>query len=469
MTILSNFWNGFTGFWQHVLSDMLSVSDFIWSFPILVLTVVVAVTLTIGTGFFQFRYFGHAMKNTFGKMFKTKGSEKGISSLAAVCSALASTLGVGNIAGVAVAIALGGPGAVFWMWLVALFGLIVKYAEVCLAVKYREVDPETGMYKGGIMYYAKKGLGKKFAWMGGLWCFVIFAVQILAPAVQINSLTGSLTAYFDINPVIIGVVCAVIMGFVLIGGLKRISKCAEIVVPFMALAYCVVAIFVIITHITAVPAAFGAIFAGAFSGTAATGGFLGAGVSSAIRWGLARGVYSNEAGNGTAALVHATANVDHPAKQGIWGITEVFVDTIIVCTMTALVIMVTGVWTSGQSGAALTTMGFAAGMGSETAAGIFVSLIIFFFAFTTAVVSVYYGENCLGYFTKNKTAIMCYRILACIMAIVGAVGGLSTIWGLADLGLGIANITNLCVLFGLRKDVFKITAEYKDMIKKGEV
>lgn len=468
MEVITNFCNGFVAFFQHVLADLLAISDFIWGIPILLLTIVTAVVLTVGTGFFQFRYFGHAMKNTFGTMFKSKASDNAISSLGAVCSALASTLGVGNIAGVAVAISLGGPGAVFWMWVVALFGLIVKYAEVVLAVKYREIDPETGMYQGGIMFYVKKGLGQKFVWIGGLWCFFIFAVQILAPAVQINSLAGALTKYFSIDPVIIGIVCAVIMGFVLLGGLRRISKCAEIVVPFMALAYCLVAVFVIITNITAIPAAFGLIFKSAFQGTAATGGFLGAGVAQAVRWGLARGVYSNEAGNGTAALVHATANVDHPAKQGIWGIAEVFVDTIVVCTMTALVIMVTGVWTSGEGGAALTTMGFAAGMGSETVAGLFVTVVIFFFAFTTAVVCVYYGETCLRFFTKNKAVSTAYRLIACVMAIVGSVGGLATIWGLADLGLGLANITNLCVILALRKDIFKITSEYKEMIKKSK-
>ncbi len=453
-------------FFQTILNVLLAISDFIWSYPLIILTVVVAVTLTIGTGFFQFRYFGAAMKNTFGKMFSSKSSDKGISSVAAVCSALANTLGVGNIAGVAVAISLGGPGAVFWMWVVALLGMIVKYGEIALAIKYREVDPETGMYKGGIMYYAKKGLGKGFAWAGALWCLIIAMVEILAPAVQINSLSGALTTYFDINPLIIGIICAIAIALVLLGGLKRISNFATLVVPFMAISYVIVALFVIFTNAGSIPTAFGLIFSKAFTGTAATGGFTGAALAASIRWGVARGVYSNEAGNGTAPIVHSAADVDHPAKQAIWGIVEVFVDTIIVCTMTALVILVTGVWTSGEGGAALTTMGFAAGIGSEKIAGVFVSLVIFFFAFTTATVSVFYGQSCLGYFTKNKVVKAGYALLASCMAIVGAVGGLSTIWGLADLGLGLATLVNLCVVFALRKDIYAITAEYKEMLKK---
>lgn len=453
-------------FSTQVLNVLLQISNFIWQYPLILLTLAVAITLSVGTHFFQFRYFGSVMKNTFGSIFKKRKSKDGISPFAAACSALASTLGVGNIAGVAVAISLGGPGAVFWMWVVALLGMIVKYGEVALALKYREKDPETGIYKGGIMYYAKKGLGKKWAWLGGLWCLFIFLVEALAPATQTNSLTDAMTTYFEIPRVAIGIVSAIMIAIVLIGGIKRISHFAELVVPFMAVAYVIVALYVIFTNIGGVPEAFSLIFGKAFTGTSAVGGFTGAAFSQSVRWGVARGIYSNEAGNGTAPLAHAAADVDHPAKQAIWGIAEVFVDTIIVCTMTALVILVTGVWTTGLGGAQLTTAGFAAGMKSETAAGIFVSIVIMFFAFTTATVATYYGQLALSYFTKNKVIQIIYLAIASSMAIFGSVGAFSTIWGLADLGLGMATLINLIVIFALRKDIFQITKEYKEILQK---
>lgn len=388
---------------MFIIDAMMAISNFLWGYPILFMTFGLAIYFTFRLKGFQFTQLNHIFKNTLGKIFVKSEAKGDISPFQATCTALASTLGVGNIAGVAVAIAIGGPGAIFWMWFVALLGLIMKYSEITLAQRYREQDPETGQFQGGFMWYVKNGLGSNWKFMGILWAFILGCGMVFAPAVQINSVAVAMTTYFPVSPLIVGIVCAIFMALVLFGGIKRIGKFAEAVVPFMAVAYTIVSLFIIAKYFTGIPAAFGLIFSTAFTGTSATGGFVGSTVLLAIRWGLARGVYSNEAGTGVAALAHASASVDHPVKQGIWGIMEVFIDTIIVCTMTALVIILTGVWNSGLSSSALTTSAFAVGFGSETAAGIFISVIILFFAFTTALVNIYYGEVCFKYLFGKKS------------------------------------------------------------------
>jgi len=444
---------------MFIINFLMSISDFLWGYPILFMTFGLALYFTLRLKGFQFVNFGHILKNTLGKILEKSTEEGGISPFQACCTALASTLGVGNIAGVSVAIAMGGPGAVFWMWLVALMGLIVKYSEIVLAVKYREKNPETGIWQGGFMWYVKNGLGSNWKFMSVIWAAILACGMVFAPAVQINSVATALTTYFPIPSVYVGIFSAILLALVLFGGIKWISKFAEAVVPFMALAYTVVSIFVIGRYFTGIPAAFALIFKSAFTGTAATGGFVGSTIALAIRWGLARGVYSNEAGTGVAALAHSSATVDHPAKQGLWGVMEVFIDTIIVCSMTALVVILTGVWDNGLSGAALTTSAFAAGFGNETAAGIFVSIIILFFAFTTALVNIYYGEICINYLF-GKILIFPYRVLGCAFAIIGSLGAMTFLWGLFDFFYGVCVVLNLIILFALRKEIFAITKDY---------
>lgn len=446
---------------------LMAISNYIWGWPLLILTFVVAAILTVKYKAFQFVWFGHALKNTFGKIFD-KGDGKGdISPFQACCTALASTLGVGNIAGVSVAIATGGPGAVFWMWFVALLGFIVKFSEITLGMAYREKDPETGMYKGGFYWYVKKALGGSWVTLGIIWSFILCCAMVFAPAVQINSLVGAINTSFNVNPLIIGVLSAVLMAVVLLGGIKAISKFAELVVPFMALIYTIASLFVIATHISAVPGVFATIFASAFSGHAAAGGFAGSTVLLAIRWGLARGVYSNEAGTGMAPLAHSSATVNHPVKQGLWGIVEVFVDTIVVCTMTALVVLSTGAWTNGLSGAALTASAFGIAFGNEAVGTAFVSIVIAFFAFTTALVNVYYGEVCIT-IMGGKKLIMPYRILGCAFAIIGAVGALSVLWNLFDFFFGVCAVCNLVVCIVMRKQIGALINDYIARVKSGK-
>lgn len=451
---------------MFIINILMAISNWIWGWPLLILTFAVAITLSIKFKFFQFTFFGHAMKNTFGKIFEKTEGAGDISPFQACCTALASTLGVGNIAGVSVAIATGGPGAIFWMWFVALLGFIVKFSEITLGLAYREKDPETGLWHGGFYWYVKRGLGKSWKWLGILWAIILGCAMVFAPAVQINSLTAAIRTSFDLNPWIVGIASAVLMAIVLLGGIKGISKFAELVVPFMALAYTVVSLYVLVRFAGNIPGVFGMIFEDAFTPVAATGGFAGSSVLLAIRWGLARGVYSNEAGTGMAPLAHSSAAVNHPVKQGLWGIVEVFVDTIVVCTMTALVVLSTGAWDSGETGAALTSKAFGIAFNSPVAGTVFISIIIAFFAFTTALVNVYYGEICVDILGGKKFT-MPYRILGCIFAIVGALGALSTLWNLFDFFFGVCAVCNLVVCFAMRKQIGALISDYLARLKSG--
>lgn len=444
---------------------VMAFTGWIWGWPMLIVTGVVALLLSIKFGFFQFTKFGHCMKNTFGKIFDKTADNGNISPFQACCTALASTLGVGNIAGVSVAIATGGVGSVFWMWVVAFFGLIVKFSEITLSLTYRIKKKETNQYMGGFYWYVRRGLGKKWTWLAVLWAVMLICAMGLAPAVQSNALASSITGTWDVNPYYVGIIVAVLMALVLLGGLKSISRFAELVVPIMALVYTVVSIVVLVRFAPNVIPAFGLIIHDAFTGTAVTGGFAGSTVMLAIRWGLARGVYSNEAGTGTAPLAHSSASVDHPVKQGMWGIVEVFVDTFVVCTMTALVVVCTGAWQTGRTNASLTAAAFGIAFGSAKLGGIFVTVIISFFAFTTAVVNVYYGEVGLEALNLSSLKIP-YRILGCGMAIVGAVGALSTIWNLFDFFFGVCAFMNLFVLFAMRNKISAVLKDYLARLKE---
>lgn len=333
------------------------VNNFVWGPVMLILLVGTGIYLTIGTKFFTFHKLGYVLKNTLLKAFdKSELGEGEVTPFQAMSTALAATVGTGNIAGVAVAIAIGGPGAIFWMWISALFGMATKFAEVVLSIEFRE-KTEDGRYVGGPMYYIKNGLNAK--WLS--YVFAIFAALAafgIGNMVQSNSVAESLEAMFGINKWITGIVLAVLVSIAIFGGLKRIASITEMLVPFMAVFYVIGGLIIVILNISNVPAAFKLIFESAFSGTAAAGGFIGSSMVMAAKMGVARGIFSNEAGLGSAPIAHAAATTDHPVRQGFWGVFEVFMATIVICTITALTIILTGVWNTGQTGAVLTTMAF---------------------------------------------------------------------------------------------------------------
>lgn len=443
---------------------IMKFTDWIWGWPMIGVIAIVSVLISIDLNFFQFKRFDFIMRNTFGKMFSKETSGEGtVTPFQAVSSALAATLGTGNIAGTAVAISLGGPGAIFWMWVVASLALIAKYAEVTLGVLYREKDEDTGEFRGGFMWMLTNGVGKKWHWVALVWAGLMTVEMALGPAVQSNAIASSINLSFGINEVLTGIICAILVGIVLIGGIRRIGKVAETIVPLMAIIYVGSAIFILITHASAIPVAFGMIFKSAFSGMAPVGGFAGATITMAIRHGLARGVCSNEAGMGTAPFAHSAAITDHPARQGLWGIFEVFIDTFIVCTATGLIILLTGVFETGKVGPSLTAQAFSVALPGNSG-HLIVSISLAFFAFTTMLVNAYYGEICSAYAFGEKS-VLPYRIFVCIAIIIGSFGGLEQVWGLMDTFMAFTVIINLIVIFSLRKDVVRVTKDFLNKVK----
>ncbi len=431
------------------------INGIVWGPPMLVLIVGAGLFLSSKTGFFSLRKLGYILKNTLLKMFAKESKGEGeVTAFQAVATALAATVGTGNIAGVATAIAAGGPGAVFWMWFAAVLGMTTKYAEVVLAVNFREKTSD-GRFVGGPMYYINNGLGWK-------WLAVIFAVFGMLAAfgignmVQSNSVAAALESSFKITPWMTGVVLAVITALVIIGGIKRIGAFTEKLVPFMAAIYILGGLVIIIMNAAKIPAAFALIFSSAFTGKAAVGGFAGATIAKAMRYGIARGVFTNEAGLGSAPIAHAAATTDHPVRQGLWGVFEVFADTLVICSITALAIVTSGVWESGLTGAALTTEAFNA---SLPGGGYIVSIGIVLFAFSTIVGWEYYGERCAEYLFGPK-ANMVYRILWIPFVVIGAIGGLEFVWDLADTLNGLMAIPNLIGVLALSGTVFKLTKEF---------
>ncbi|MDW7670808.1 MAG: sodium:alanine symporter family protein [Bacillota bacterium] len=425
----------------------------------LVLIVGTGVYLSIRTNFLQVGKFGFAMKQTLFKIFdKTEISEDGdITPFQALSTALAATIGTGNIAGVATAIAIGGPGAVFWMWVSAFFGMMTKFSEVVLAIQYREKNKD-GNWVGGPMYYITDGLGQNWKWLAYVFAaFGALAAFGIGNMVQANSVAAALEATFNIPVLVSGIVLAIAAGAVILGGLKRIAAVTEKIVPFMAVFYMIGAIVIVILNIVHIPEALGLIFRHAFTAKAGVGGFAGATVMMAMRFGVARGVFSNEAGLGSAPIAHAAARTDHPVRQGLWGVFEVFADTIVICTLTALTIITSGVWNSGVTGAALTTAAFNEGLPGP--GGIIVAIGILFFAFSTLLSWAYYGEKCAEYILGsgfNKI----YRIIWLPLIVLGAVGSLTMIWDIADTLNGLMAIPNLVALLGLSGVVVKLTKEF---------
>lgn len=441
---------------MSALNDLLNTaSGFIWGPFMLVLLLGTGVYLTIGLRAMPWRHLG----NGFQLLWRgRKSTEEGdITPFQALMTALAATIGTGNIAGVATAIYYGGPGAVFWMWLIALIGMATKYSEAVLAVHYREID-ENGKHVGGPMYYIKNGLNARWHWLGTAFAvFGMIAAFGIGNMVQSNSVADALESSFSIPTWLTGTLIAIITAAVILGGINRIATVAAKLVPFMAIAYVTGAMVIILMNIADVPGALGIIVSDAFTGTAATGGFLGATIWAAIRFGVARGIFSNEAGLGSAPIAHAAARTTDPVRQGMIGMLGTFIDTIIICTMTALVIILTGAWTSGENGAALSTAAFDSalpGVGSYI-----VTLGLVIFAFTTVLGWSYYGERCAEFLFGVKV-ILPYRILWLVAIILGALGKLEIIWLLADVLNGMMAIPNLLALVGLSPVVFQLTRNY---------
>jgi len=414
---------------------------------------------TIRSRFVQFRHFGHmfaVLKESL------RGQAGQLSSFQALMLSLAGRVGAGNIAGVGIAVTLGGPGAVFWMWVTALFGMATKYSEAVLAVHYREVD-ERGDHIGGPMYYIRNGMGKKWGWLAFLFAFFgMLASFGIGNTIQSNSVALAVERHFSIPNWVAGLTMAVLAGIVILGGVRRIGKVAEKLVPVMAVLYILGSMVVIGSYIEGIPAAFMTIFTSAFTGTAATGGFAGAAVWMAIRYGVARGVFSNEAGLGSAAMAHAAAKTDSPVKQGTIAMLGTFIDTMLICTMTALVIILTGVWTSGESSSLLSTLAYNTGLPGFGSYVVTLGLIVF--AFTTILGWSYYGERCAEYIFGVK-AIFPFRILWIIAIPLGALAAndatsVKLLWILAEILNGLMAIPNLIALVVLSPVVYRLTKDY---------
>ena len=432
-----------------------SSSDLIWGPVMLVFLLGVGVYLTLGLKAMPWRKTVPAFVILWrGRESKQRGD---ITPFQALMTALSATIGTGNIAGVATAIFLGGPGAVFWMWLTALFGMATKYAEAVLAVRYRETDAR-GKQVGGPMYYIKNGLGKNWRWLG--WLFALFGMLAsfgIGNMVQANSVADAVNEMFEIPDWVTGSVIMAITAIVILGGINRIAEVAEKLVPIMAVAYISGALIVIFANLEQVPTALLLIIDSAFTGTAATGGFAGAAVWAAVRYGVARGIFSNEAGLGSAPIAHAAAKTDNPIQQGLIAMLGTFIDTLVVCTMTALVIVMTGVWNSGENGAALSALAFNTGLPGW--GGYIVTCGLVVFAFTTILGWSYYGERCAEFIFGTKV-ILPFRLLWLMAIPLGAMGKLTIIWLFADVMNGLMAIPNLIALVLLSPVLFKLTRDF---------
>lgn len=438
------------------METITKIANWIWGPPMLILLVGGGIFLTIKLGFFQFRYLGFIFSQTLGKMFEknTKG-EGSITPFQALSSALASTIGGANIVGVPAAIAMGGPGAIFWMWVTAIVGQATKFTEATLGVAYREKNEE-GEYVGGPYYYLKNGIKSNIGKVLGTMCAFFFMVEILASLpVQAQSITQTLST-IHIPPVVSALAVIAVVGIVVFGGVQRVGEVTEKLVPFMAVVYLVLSLVIIFANASRIPEAFSLIFKGAFTAQAAVGGFAGAGIAQAIRWGSARGMYSNEAGMGSTSISHAAASTDHPARQGLWGVFEVFMDTIVICTMTGLVVITTGIWkeVSAQDAASAVARAFQSQFGQAFGGGI-LSVCILLFVLSTIIVMVFYcrkqAENLFGLSVGKVITFVC---LGCIL--YGAFGKLDNMFAILDITLAaviLPNMIGLVMLSGKVKDL----------------
>jgi len=428
---------------EQLNSFFAAASGFVWGVPLLVLLVGTGIFLTIRLRGIQVTMLGHALRETFAR---PKVNERGdVSHFKALMIALAATIGTGNIIGVATAISVGGPGALFWMWVTAAVGMATKYAEGVLAVKYRVVD-DNGEMAGGPMYYLERGLGQK--WLGTLFAvFGSIAAFGIGNMVQANAIAGNLQEALGIEQLITGVVLAICTAAVVLGGVKKIGNVSAVMVPVMAVIYVSGCLVILARFAGDVPAAFALVFRDAFTGTAATGGFLGATVMLAIQKGVSRGVFSNESGLGSAPIAAAAAKTNEPCEQALVSMTGTFIDTIIVCTMTGLVLIVTGAWHSGAEVTTLTRSAFDIGLPGNSG-GFIVSFGIIFFAYSTILGWAYYGEKCMEYLLGVR-ALLPYRLVYSSCVAVGATIKLDLVWNFADVMNGLMAIPNLIGLLGL--------------------
>ena len=446
------------------------VNNFIWGVPAMICIIGVGLLLSVRTKFLQIRKFPYAMKQTIGKIFDKKDASDGaMTPFQAVCTALAGTVGTGNIAGVAGAIAIGGPGAVFWMWISALLGMCTKFSEVTLAVHFREKNA-VGDWVGGPMYYIKNGLKKHWHWLAFLFAlFGVLTVFGTGNATQVNTITTAIDSAllsFNIIPesstkvvnLVMGIIVAILVAMILLGGVKRIGRVTERLIPFMALLYIVLAFGVIILNIDRVPGVFHSIIDGAFHPASVTGGIVGSFFLS-MKKGVARGIFSNEAGLGTGSIAHACADTGEPVKQGMFGIFEVFTDTILICTLTAMVILCSGipVGYGADAGAELTISGFTATYGNWVS--IFTAIALCCFAFSTIIGWVLYGSRCMEYLSSEKW-VKPFMVVYALVAIVGATMDLGMLWSIAETFNGLMAIPNLIALFLLSGTVVKLVKDY---------
>lgn len=457
------------------------IDSFVWGIPLIALILLSGLFLTIRLKGIQFRKLPHAFKKMFAN--EKSGQHGEVSSFAALCTALSATIGTGNIVGVATAVVAGGPGALFWMWLAALVGMATKYSECLLSVKYRQVT-EDGHIIGGPFYYIEKGMGSKFKWLAKI--FAVFGVFVglmgIGTFTQVNGIAGAVNNFFDAGNswtvsifgrdyswtvVIAAIVVTFFVALVIIGGIKRISSVAQVIVPFMAITYVILAVLIIGFNITKVPGAFATIVKSAFGVRAAAGGALGA-MMVAMQNGIARGIFSNEAGLGSAPIAAAAAHTDEPAKQGLISMLGTFIDTIIICTMTGLAIVITGAWDMGLQGVAVTTKAFQTGLPFPGEVASFLLMIcLIFFAFTTILGWDYYSEKCLEYLTGGRMGIVkAYRWVYIACVFFGPFMTISAVWTIADIFNGLMAIPNLIALLALNGVVVMETKKYLDKINK---
>ena len=443
-----------------------TMDSIVWGPPLLILLLGTGVYLTFKLKFLQVRKLSKALSFIFKK---EKGAKGDVSSFGALCTALSATIGTGNIVGVATAIKAGGPGALFWMWIAAFFGMATKYAEGVLAIKYREFD-ENGVVKGGPMYYIQNGMGNKFLAKIFALCGVLVALFGIGTFAQVNSISEGLKTAFNVPTIITAIVITILVAMVTLGGIQRISKVSEMIVPFMALLYIVGVVMVILFNINKVPEAVKLIIESAFNPNAAFGGATGISIIMVIQRGVSRGVFSNEAGLGSAPIAAAAAKTNSPARQGLISMTGTFFDTIVICTMTGIVIVLTGMYNSPLEGTALTTAAFGAGLPIALIGKYVVNIGLVFFAFTTILGWNYYGEKCVEYLI-GKNAIIPFKILYIALVAIGGFISLDVIFIGADIVNGLMAIPNLIAIIALRKIIFEETdklfyKENKEEIKE---
>lgn len=447
-----------------------TLNEFVWGIPALILILGVGIYLTVRTGFAQFTLFPRALRLFFTRLRGGKSEDGTVSAFQALCTALAATVGTGNLAGVAGAIAIGGPGAIFWMWVCGFIGMATKFAEATLAVHYR-VRNSNGEIVGGPMYMIRGGMGRKWHWLAVLYSFFgVVAAFGVGNATQVNAVVGGINEAIiafggretTFGNLLMGIVLAVLIASMLLGGMRRIGAIAEKLVPFASAAYILMGIMVLVARGNYLDDAFAAIFQGAFSPRAVTGGMIGS-VFSVLRIGVSRGVFTNEAGMGTASIAHASAKVSHPAEQGLMGIMEVFLDTIVICTVTALVILVSGVPIPyGEDiGIALTTQAFSETAGSWTS--VFIALALFCFAVATVLGWGLYGVRCAQYLFGTGVWRK-FVLLQAVTVVLGAVLKTGTVWMLSEIVNGLMAIPNLIALAALSPELTRITKEYKQSL-----